>query len=188
VFLRQLQMGCVTINRDDSRRTESPEELNGEESKTADADHHGSRTGNKRRQRQLHRGVGGEACVRKRCGEDRIKIAHGNAEARINNNVFGKTTIESDAGSIESRNVVAEVLFSAAAWGTVSATSPHGNHGDRFASLEANNALSDFRHPTGNFVAQREGRRGMPLVELRFGFPHYGDVRVTQPASTYLNE
>src|ERR1700719_289396 len=181
-------MGCIAVNGNDSRRTESPKELNGEESKTADADNHGSGAGNKRRQSRLHRGVGGEARIRKRCSEDRIKVAHGNGEARINNNVFRKTTIESDASSIEGGNVLAEVLFSAAAGGTLSATSPHGNHGDRFASLEANNALSDFRHPTGNFVAQREGRCGMPLVELRFGFAHYGDVGVTQPASTYLNE
>ena len=57
------------------------------------------------------RGVGGEARIRKRCSEGRIKIAHGNGEARIHKNVFRKTTVESDAGSIESRNVVAEVLW-----------------------------------------------------------------------------
>jgi hypothetical protein len=78
--------------------------------------------------------------------------------------------------------------FSAAAWRTMSATSPHGNHGDRFATFETNSTLSDFRHPTGNFVTQRERRCGMPLIELRFGFAHYRDVCVTQPASTYLNE
>jgi hypothetical protein len=162
--------------------------LNGEESKTADADNHGSGAGNKRRQSRLHRGIGGEARIRKRCSEDRIKVAHGNGKARIHKNVFRKTTVESDAGSIESRNVVAEVLFSAAAWRTVSATSPHGNHGDRFSSFETNNPLSNFHHPTGNFVTQRERRRGMPLIELRFSFPHYGDVRMTQPTAAHLNE
>jgi hypothetical protein len=162
--------------------------LNGKESKTADADYHGTSSGNKRRQRRLHRGVSGEACVRKRCSEDRVKVPHGNGEARINNNVFRKTTIESDAGSVEGRNVIAEILFSAAAWRTVSATSPHRNHSNRFASFETDDTLSDFCHPTGNFVTQRKWRHSMPFIELRFGFAHYGDVRVTQPTATYLDE
>src|SRR3984957_18708795 len=181
-------MGCIAVNGNDSRRTESPEELNGEESKTSDADHHGSGAGNKRRQSRLHRGIGGEARIRERCSEDRIKVAHGNGEARIHKNVFRKTTVVSDAGSIEGRNVIAEVFLSTTAWRTVSATSPHRNHGNRFARFEADNTLTDFCHPTRNFVTQRKWSRRMPFIELRFGFAHYGDIRVTQPTATHLNK
>src|ERR1700677_4901694 len=70
----------------------------------------------------------------------------------------------------------------------MSAAAPNGHNCHWFANLESNNALTNLCHPTGDLVAKRERRGGVPLVELRLGFAHYGYVRVTQATAAHLDK
>src|SRR5262249_61883210 len=64
VLLGKFQMRLVVVHRDDSSSAECPKELNTQQPKTADANHHSGGAGHKHRQGRLDGGLAPKAAIR----------------------------------------------------------------------------------------------------------------------------
>ena len=97
--------------------------------------------------------VSGAAC-------DRVEIADGYEKPRLGDqNVRRVSSVVTDAGSANRLLIEAVVLFAGAAHVAAPAACPRRVDCDSVTEVELGHSGSDFFHPSGDLVPEREGRR-----------------------------